>query len=73
MNSQKEENIHLAYKKKLPSQFMEFCQKESTASLKCLDVNNYDRTKCQEYFSMYRECKKRWLEERKVLRREGNI
>ncbi|CAH1757539.1 1204_t:CDS:10 [Entrophospora sp. SA101] len=55
MNSQKEENIHLAYKKKLPSQFMEFCQKESTASLKCLDVNNYDRTKCQEYFSMYRE------------------
>ncbi|CAG8743011.1 33429_t:CDS:2, partial [Racocetra persica] len=47
------------------------CPNETSAAMKCLDSNNYDKSKCQELFLQYRECKKKWLEERRELRRRG--
>ena len=34
---------------------------EADRSYKCLDENNYNREKCQEYFLAYRECKKKMV------------
>ena len=34
---------------------------EADRSYKCLDENNYDREKCQEYFQAYKECKKKMV------------
>ncbi|XP_068093512.1 coiled-coil-helix-coiled-coil-helix domain-containing protein 7 isoform X2 [Hyperolius riggenbachi] len=36
------------------------CLEESDNSLKCLDVNNYQKDKCTEFFIKYKECKKFW-------------
>lgn len=37
------------------------CALEEKQSMKCLDKNNYDRTKCDYFFQQYRECKKKWV------------
>ncbi|KZP34580.1 hypothetical protein FIBSPDRAFT_11293 [Athelia psychrophila] len=34
------------------------CAEASKATMKCLDRNNYDKTKCTEFFQAYTECKK---------------
>ncbi|CAH3024064.1 unnamed protein product [Porites evermanni] len=47
------------------------CIAESQASMKCLDENNYDKTKCKMYFEAYKECKKAWNERKAVRRRQG--
>lgn len=47
------------------------CKAESKASMKCLDENNYMRSKCQEYFDAYIDCKKAWNERRSERRRKG--
>ncbi|KAL5728411.1 hypothetical protein ACHQM5_001501 [Ranunculus cassubicifolius] len=33
------------------------CFPQYTASLKCLEENRSDKSKCQEYFDVYKECK----------------
>lgn len=33
--------------------------------MKCLDDNAYDRSKCTDVFSQYRECKKAWINQRR--------
>jgi len=38
------------------------CQQESVASLKCIEENYTDRTKCADLFKVYRDCKKEALE-----------
>ena len=43
-----------------------FCAAEADASYQCLDKNQYDRTKCQDFFTAYRECKKKWVRPRTV-------
>ncbi|XP_053415338.1 coiled-coil-helix-coiled-coil-helix domain-containing protein 7 isoform X1 [Nycticebus coucang] len=34
--------------------------KESDASTRCMDENNYDREKCSIYFLKYKHCRKFW-------------
>lgn len=50
------------------SQFYDPCQESSKMSMKCLELNDYDRSMCQEYFDAYRECKKQWLQARRKNR-----
>ncbi|XP_057979701.1 uncharacterized protein LOC131165711 isoform X1 [Malania oleifera] len=35
------------------------CYPQYTASLKCLEVFREDKSKCQEHFDTYKECKKK--------------
>ena len=40
------------------------CFPQYTASLKCLEINHQDKSKCQQQFDDYKECKKREREAR---------
>ncbi|KAL2336950.1 hypothetical protein Fmac_011396 [Flemingia macrophylla] len=40
------------------------CFPQYTASLKCLEEYNSDKSKCQEHFDVYKECKKKEREAR---------
>jgi cytochrome c oxidase assembly protein subunit 23 len=62
-----------AFKLKEPTEFYDPCAIASEMSLKCLQRNDYDRSKCMEYFSAYRECKKAWMEKRREDRRSGRF
>ena len=44
----------------VPSKHTDPCLAASTASMKCLDNNDYNRDECLEYFKAYRECKSQW-------------
>ena len=52
-----------AYRSSLPTRSQlsggggTFCQKESRASLLCLEENNYDKERCQDAFEAFRRCK----------------
>lgn len=50
-----------AFRTKAPSKFYDPCGPASQASMKCLDRNNYDKSKCQEAFNAYKECKRIWV------------
>lgn len=45
------------------------CSGAMEASLKCLTDNNYDNSKCGDYFEAYKECKKQWLQEKRKQNR----
>lgn len=47
------------------SQFYDPCEESSKMSFKCLEMNDYDRDMCRQYFDAYRECKKQWLSHRR--------
>eukprot|EP00897_Mesotaenium_endlicherianum_P010294 jgi/Mesen1/9293/ME000060S08724 len=36
-----------------------FCASDYAASLRCLDAADYDKSKCQDQFAIYKECKKK--------------
>ncbi|PKI67827.1 cytochrome c oxidase-assembly factor COX23, mitochondrial [Punica granatum] len=40
------------------------CYPQYTASLKCLEEFRSDKSKCQEHFDVYKECKKKEREAR---------
>ncbi|GLT51534.1 hypothetical protein SLA2020_249380 [Shorea laevis] len=40
------------------------CYSQYTASLKCLEEFRSDKSKCQEHFDVYKECKKKEREAR---------
>ncbi|KAL4369242.1 hypothetical protein GQ457_05G000090 [Hibiscus cannabinus] len=40
------------------------CFPQYTASLKCLEEHGSDKSKCQEHFDVYKECKKKEREAR---------
>ncbi|PWA58407.1 cox19 family protein (CHCH motif) [Artemisia annua] len=40
------------------------CYSQYTASLKCLEEFSTDKSKCQEHFDVYKECKKKEREAR---------
>ncbi|XP_026432793.1 cytochrome c oxidase-assembly factor COX23, mitochondrial-like [Papaver somniferum] len=40
------------------------CYPQYSASLKCLEEFSTDKSKCQEYFDVYKECKKKEREAR---------
>lgn len=50
------------------SEYYDPCQESSKMSFKCLELNNYDRDLCRDYFDAYRECKKQWLKARRQNR-----
>ncbi|RGB25945.1 hypothetical protein C1646_771068 [Rhizophagus diaphanus] len=71
MNETQNHDISKSFREKKSSKFLDPCQKESLNSMECLDKNNYDKGKCKDLFILYRECKKKWLEKRRELRRKG--
>lgn len=50
---------------KTPSKFTDPCAHAAKLSMKCLDDNAYDRSKCGDVFNQYRECKKAWINQRR--------
>ena len=64
-------DIKSTFSQKGKSKFFDPCAEASKASMKCLDRNDYDKEKCADFFRAYRECKSRWLEDRKEDRRRG--
>ena len=50
-----------AFRTKQPSKFYDPCAEASANSMKCLDLNNYEKSKCQEAFDAYKECKRLWV------------
>ncbi|RHZ65101.1 hypothetical protein Glove_319g124 [Diversispora epigaea] len=62
---------HKVYKYKQNSQFLDPCQEQTLASMKCLEENNFAKHKCQAYFLNFKECKKKWTVERREMRKKG--
>ena len=60
-------------KKKIPSQFVDPCERAAKASITCLDRNNYDKSRCVKEFKDYRDCKKAFLEQLREDRRRGLV
>lgn len=54
-----------------PSRYYDPCQESANMSIKCLELNNFDRDMCHEYFKAYRECKKEWMRQRRQDTRSG--
>jgi hypothetical protein len=50
---------------------LSYCNKESMASRRCMNKYNYEREKfdCNKEFEQYKDCKRRWLEIRKMVMR----
>ncbi|KAM0787599.1 hypothetical protein ACM66B_003667 [Microbotryomycetes sp. NB124-2] len=53
------------------SEFADPCETARQESMKCLDRNSYNKSKCVDFFQAYRDCKKTWLEQRRADRRAG--
>lgn len=45
------------------------CKEARDASFKCLTDNGYDNSKCEDYFKVYQECKKEWLQAKRKQNR----
>jgi len=59
------------FQSKRNSEYFDPCQDAADRSLKCLRRNGGDRLLCHDYFDAYKECKKRWMEERKEAKRKA--
>ncbi|CAH2285258.1 coiled-coil-helix-coiled-coil-helix domain-containing 7 [Pelobates cultripes] len=57
--------------KRMRDQDLNPCMKESDASSKCMDDNNYQKEMCTIYFIKYKNCRKFWNEVMTKRRREG--
>ncbi|GAA5956256.1 hypothetical protein JCM8115_001669 [Rhodotorula mucilaginosa] len=53
------------------TKFADPCALAREESMKCLDKNAYDKSKCTRFFEAYRDCKKDWLSQRREDRRAG--
>ncbi|KAM0746054.1 hypothetical protein T439DRAFT_360633 [Meredithblackwellia eburnea MCA 4105] len=53
------------------SKFADPCETARKESMKCLDDNSYQKSKCTDFFQAYRDCKKDWLDQRRADRRAG--
>ncbi|RVD88238.1 uncharacterized protein DFL_002430 [Arthrobotrys flagrans] len=62
------EDTKRQFDSKETSKFYDPCQDAANRSLKCLRRNMGDREMCTDYFQAYRDCKKKWIEERKTER-----
>lgn len=47
------------------------CYVERQASMKCLDDNDYEKTKCSKFFENMRACKTFWFDVRMARMRAG--
>ncbi|KAG0299812.1 Mitochondrial copper homeostasis protein [Dissophora globulifera] len=61
------------YHAKAQSQYMDPCQAQTKASIKCMDDNNYDKRKCTRFFKDYSDCKKKWMASLREERRKKNL
>ena len=61
----KPEDFVAVMSNKTPSKFTDPCAHAAKLSMKCLDDHAYDRSKCSEVFTQYRECKKAWINQRR--------
>ncbi|KAK5133074.1 Mitochondrial copper homeostasis protein [Meristemomyces frigidus] len=52
------------------SEYFDPCQEAADRSLKCLRRNGGDRAMCTDYFSAYKDCKQKWMEEMKEAKRK---
>ncbi|KAI5838564.1 hypothetical protein DFP73DRAFT_564504 [Morchella snyderi] len=57
------------FNNKASSQYFDPCQEAADRSLRCLHRNPGDKDMCTDYFQAYRDCKKKWIEERKEEKR----
>ncbi|KAK4229279.1 hypothetical protein QBC38DRAFT_497807 [Podospora fimiseda] len=48
------------------SAFLDPCQDLAASSIRCLHRNDGDRAMCTDYFQAYRDCKKLWIEKRRM-------
>ncbi|KAK6521437.1 hypothetical protein TWF506_001651 [Arthrobotrys conoides] len=63
-----DEDTKRQFDSKETSKFYDPCQDAANRSLQCLKRNMGDREMCTDYFQAYRDCKKKWIEERKTER-----
>jgi len=63
--------IKRKFRQKKPSQYFDPCAEAADLSMKCLDAHGYDKSQCADFFQSYRDCKKKWLAERREDRRKG--
>ncbi|XP_051129224.1 cytochrome c oxidase-assembly factor COX23, mitochondrial [Andrographis paniculata] len=49
------------------------CFSAYSDSLKCLESNTTDKSKCQEYFDVYKECRKKEREARLERNRQRSL
>ncbi|KAF9207814.1 Mitochondrial copper homeostasis protein [Haplosporangium sp. Z 27] len=61
------------YYSKAQSQYLDPCQAQTKASMKCMDENNYDKRRCTRFFKDYSDCKKKWMETLREDRRKKNL
>ncbi|ORX95952.1 hypothetical protein K493DRAFT_260077 [Basidiobolus meristosporus CBS 931.73] len=69
-NQPNPKSIHRQFDIKEASKFLDPCAEHTKRSYKCLDKNNYDKSKCTQFFDEYKECKRKWLEDRKAERQQ---
>ncbi|KAK3984113.1 hypothetical protein QBC44DRAFT_337595 [Cladorrhinum sp. PSN332] len=55
------------------SAFLDPCQEAAAKSIRCLHRNAGDRTMCSDYFQAYRDCKKLWIEKRRVEKKGATL
>jgi len=60
---QQSENIY--------TKFTDPCSGAAKASMECLNRNSYDKEKCSEFFKLYRDCKKEWMDRRQGRQGKG--
>ncbi|EIW65867.1 cytochrome c oxidase-assembly factor COX23, mitochondrial [Tremella mesenterica] len=53
------------------TKFADPCEAASKATYDCLERTHYNRSECQDFFRAYRECKGKWIKQRKEDRRLG--
>ncbi|KAG0380624.1 MAG: hypothetical protein J3R72DRAFT_429964 [Linnemannia gamsii] len=61
------------YYAKAQSQYLDPCQPQTKASMKCMDENGFDKKKCTRFFKDYSDCKRKWLETLREDRRKKNL
>ncbi|KAG0001281.1 Mitochondrial copper homeostasis protein [Entomortierella chlamydospora] len=61
------------YYAKAQSRYMDPCQAQTKASMKCMDENNYEKRRCTRFFKDYSDCKKKWMETLREDRRKKNL
>ncbi|KAK3900596.1 hypothetical protein C8A05DRAFT_35756 [Staphylotrichum tortipilum] len=48
------------------SEYLDPCQDAAKRSIQCLHRNGGDKAYCHSYFQAYQECKKAWLDKRRL-------
>ncbi|KAF9095653.1 Mitochondrial copper homeostasis protein [Mortierella sp. AD031] len=66
-------DFNKGYYSKAQSQYLDPCQAQTKASMKCMDENNFDKKRCTRFFKDYSDCKRKWLETLREDRRKKSL